>query len=206
MCGVDTQAPYPMAARELLRNALLDAACRALVERRWADVTMAEVARMAGVSRQTLYAALGSRNGLARALVMREADALLLAVEEAIQARSCDPPAALGAALELIARAAEQSPLVRAVVRGAGAEELLESIAGGEEPLFERAIRRLTQAIGTTWPAVGPADARLLSEWLTRLGVSCAVRPRDAQEASAAAPAKLLAPFLERLLSIDPVR
>jgi AcrR family transcriptional regulator len=206
MPSTDTHVPYSVAARDLLRNTLLDSASRALDDRRWAEVTMADVAFAAGVSRQTLYAALGSRGRLARALVVREVDVLLLAAQEAIEARSDDLPRALAAAFELFVRAAEENPVVRAIARGAGAEELREPIVAGEEPLFERVIERLTQVILRTWPAVGIADGRLLGEWLTRLGVSYAVCPRDPQGMSAAALAKLLAPFVERLLSIDSIR
>ena len=39
-----SQLPYSVAAHELLRNSLLDAACSELRERRWSDITMAEVA------------------------------------------------------------------------------------------------------------------------------------------------------------------
>ncbi|MEK8172529.1 TetR/AcrR family transcriptional regulator [Streptomyces sp. M19] len=45
---------------------------------------MVDVAAAAGVSRQTLYNEFGSKEGLARALVRREADAYLSGVEEAL--------------------------------------------------------------------------------------------------------------------------
>ncbi|MEU5423760.1 TetR family transcriptional regulator, partial [Streptomyces sp. NPDC020667] len=68
------------AARELL----LDAAYAALDRRPWSGVRMVDVAAAAGVSRQTLYNEFGSKAGLARALVRREADALLAGVERAL--------------------------------------------------------------------------------------------------------------------------
>ena len=61
MAAPARRQPYPVAARELLRSSLLDAACEELRQRRWSDVTMAEVALAAGVSRQTLYKEFGSR-------------------------------------------------------------------------------------------------------------------------------------------------
>jgi AcrR family transcriptional regulator len=205
MSGTDTNLPYSVAARELLRNTLLDAACRALGDRRWVDVTMADIARVAGVSRQTLYAAVGPRGRLAQALVVREVDVLLLAVDEAIKARSDDLPGALAAAFDLFARAVQGNPVVRAMVCGAGAEELSSTLVAAEEPFFERVMERLTQAILTVWPSVSIGDARLLAEWLTRLGVSYAVCPRDAEGMSAVALAKLLAPLGDELLSVDAV-
>jgi len=49
------RTPYAVAARELLRSTLFEAARHELARRRWNEVTMAEIAVTAGVSRQTLY-------------------------------------------------------------------------------------------------------------------------------------------------------
>src|SRR5689334_14519513 len=93
--------PYSIAARELLRNTLLDAACDELVDRRWVDITMADVARAAGVSRQTLYKEFGSRDEFSQALVMRETDRFLNAVAEAVNANITAPAVALSAAFDV---------------------------------------------------------------------------------------------------------
>src|SRR5688572_1846340 len=73
--------PYATAARELLRTTLLDAARELLRDRPWNEVTMAQVAQAAGVSRQTLYNEFGSREEFAQAFVLREGDRFLAAVE-----------------------------------------------------------------------------------------------------------------------------
>ncbi|ORT61280.1 TetR/AcrR family transcriptional regulator [Streptomyces sp. CB03238] len=70
------------------REALLNAAMTALGGLPWSAVRMVDVASAAGVSRQTLYNEFGSKEGLARALVRREADAYLYGVERALQDRS----------------------------------------------------------------------------------------------------------------------
>ena len=77
----DAPPPYAVAARALLRDSLLDAAGTLLRDRSWGEVTMAEVARAAGVSRQTLYNEFGSRPEFAQAYVLREADRFIAAVE-----------------------------------------------------------------------------------------------------------------------------
>ncbi|MER5827018.1 helix-turn-helix domain-containing protein, partial [Streptomyces mirabilis] len=66
------------------RESLLDAAYTALAHRPWSTVRMVDVAAVAGVSRQTLYNEFGSKEGLARALVRREADGFLAGVERAL--------------------------------------------------------------------------------------------------------------------------
>ena len=92
------RTPYAEAARELLRNTLLDAARDELERRGWAQITMADIAVAAGVSRQTLYKEFGSRDEFAQAFVMREVDRFLAAVEQApcantstIRPRRCRP-------------------------------------------------------------------------------------------------------------------
>ncbi|MFJ1897863.1 MULTISPECIES: TetR/AcrR family transcriptional regulator [unclassified Streptomyces] len=66
------------------REALLDAARAALTTRPWPAVRMVDVAAAAGVSRQTLHNEFGGKDGLARALVRRAADAYLAGVEQAL--------------------------------------------------------------------------------------------------------------------------
>jgi AcrR family transcriptional regulator len=122
------------------RESLLDAAYRALARRSWSAVRMVDVAAAAGVSRQTLYNEFGSKDGLARALVRREADAYLAGVDRALtgpapsradphtDARPEDPRVETGqrltAAAEWIAAAARENALVRALLTGCWSERL----------------------------------------------------------------------------------
>ncbi|MGA2454831.1 MAG: TetR family transcriptional regulator [Solirubrobacteraceae bacterium] len=193
--------PYSVAARELLRNTLLDAACHQLEDRRWADVTMADIALAAGVSRQTLYKEFGSRDEFAQLLVMRETDRFLLAVESALLGNLDDPAGALAAAFDVFLGAAAENPLVRAIVHGQGAEELLALFTTHGKPLVERAAERLTAVILASWPLVPHADAELLSECLVRLAISYAALPKGPASMSAASVATLLGPYIEQLVA-----
>ncbi len=195
------RVPYSVAARELLRNTLLDAACDQMQSRRWADVTMADIALAAGVSRQTLYKELGTRDEFAQVLVMREADRFLLAVEDAVGAHLDDPAGALAAAFDIFLQAAAENALVRAVVHGHGAEELLALFTTHGTPLVERAVERLTAVILASWPLVAREDAELLSECLVRLAISYAGLPKGPASMSAASVATLLGPYVERLVA-----
>lgn len=109
------------------RDSLLDAAYTALARRPWSAVRMVDVAAAAGVSRQTLYNEFGSKDGLARALVRREADAYLAGVERALTGPA-DPGAGarerLTAAAEWTAASARDSVLVRALLTGCWSERL----------------------------------------------------------------------------------
>ncbi|MCX4971548.1 TetR/AcrR family transcriptional regulator [Streptomyces sp. NBC_00620] len=105
------------------RESLLDAAYTALARRAWSAVRMVDVAAVAGVSRQTLYNEFGSKDGLARALVRREADAYLAGVERALGAHA-DARERLVATAEWTASAARSNVLVRAMLTGCWSERL----------------------------------------------------------------------------------
>ncbi|MFJ9112672.1 TetR/AcrR family transcriptional regulator [Streptomyces sp. NPDC102283] len=97
------------------RQALLDAALRALGDGPWRTVRMVDVAALAGVSRQTLYNEFGTKSGLAGALLRRAADGYLAGVDRALRAPAPDRPAAV--ALWTL-RAARQDALVKALLTG----------------------------------------------------------------------------------------
>ncbi|MFE0801531.1 TetR/AcrR family transcriptional regulator [Streptomyces sp. NPDC058812] len=109
------------------RESLLDAAYTALARRPWSAVRMVDVAAAAGVSRQTLYNEFGSKEGLARALVRREADGYLAGVERALAGGSggaVDPRERLTATAEWTTSAARENALVRAMLTGCWSERL----------------------------------------------------------------------------------
>ncbi|MFF7447285.1 MULTISPECIES: TetR family transcriptional regulator [unclassified Streptomyces] len=105
------------------RESLLDAAYTALARRPWSAVRMVDVAAAAGVSRQTLYNEFGSKEGLARALVRREADGYLAGVERALTTHS-DARERLTATAEWTAATARDNALVRAMLTGCWSERL----------------------------------------------------------------------------------
>ncbi|MFJ4980916.1 TetR/AcrR family transcriptional regulator [Streptomyces coeruleorubidus] len=105
------------------RESLLDAAYAALARRPWSAVRMVDVAAAAGVSRQTLYNEFGSKDGLARALVRREADGYLAGVDRALTGHS-DLRDRLTATAEWITSAARENALVRAMLTGCWSERL----------------------------------------------------------------------------------
>jgi len=190
---------YPVAARELLRNMLLDAGRELLSERPFSAVTMAQIARKAGVSRQTLYNEFGSREGFAQALLLREADRFLSAVEGAVREHRDDPSAALAAAFELFLVAASEDPLVRAGLRE-GAEELLALTTVRGRPLVDHAVEQLAGVIAANWPQAPRSECQLLAEFLVRLAISYATLPTDPSRITAEAVAKVLGPYIRQVV------
>ena len=200
MGAIAERTPYAVQARELLRTTLLEAAHELLRRKPWTEVTMADVAQAAGVSRQTLYKEFGSRQEFAQAYVLREGDRFLTAVGSAVREHAGDAGAALQAAFDVFLAAAQDDPLVRAVVEGQG-DELLPLVTTQGQPLVERATDRLAEVIDTTWPQVAHEDALLLAECLVRLAISHAALPVGPARMDGAAVTRLLGPFAERVLN-----
>ena len=190
--------PYPVAARQLLRDTVLAATRAELEQRTWPDVTMADIARTAGVSRQTLYNEFGSREDLAQAFVLSEEERLIGAVEQIIHGHRDDPLRALTAAFDMFLVAAAEDPLIRRVLSEDGAEGMLPLVTTRGRPVIEGAVDRLGAIMRSTWPQIARADAVLVSECLVRLAISYAMLPAGPTTMTAASVTKVIGTYVER--------
>jgi AcrR family transcriptional regulator len=191
---------YRDAVRGLLRDRLLDAGRDRLRERPWALVTMAGIAKGAGVSRQTLYNEFGTRNAFGQALVIREGGRFLDAVEQAIDEHADDPLAALTAALERFLALAADDPFVRLLLADDGSGGMIPLVTTQSRPIIDWAARRLGDAIRAHWPGVPRRDVDALADTLVRLAISYITTPRDPPARTAKTITRLLAPAIERML------
>lgn len=201
--ALESVRPFALASRDLLRRTLLDAVREQLRTRPWPEVTMAEVARAAGVSRQTVYNEFGSRPGLAQAFVLSETDRFLATIEAAVRQHFDDPMRAMTAAFEVFLAAAAEDPLVRALISGEGGDELLLLVTTHGQPVHDRATGELASFLAEGWPALTPAQARLLADAVVRLAISHATLPGGSSRTTARSIGELLGPFVERALGGD---
>jgi AcrR family transcriptional regulator len=195
-----TRTPYPEAARQLLRETLFAAARDELQQRAWSEITMADVASAAGVSRQTLYKEFGSRDEFAQAFVIHEGERFLDGVEAAVLEHRDDPRAAVGAALETFLRSAGEDPLVRVLLSDDGTGGMLPFVTTQGMPVVQWATARLTAVIEEGWPEAPADKARLLAETLVRLAISHITAPGDSAETTAIRTGELLGPFIDEAL------
>ncbi len=194
------RTPYPEAARTLLRETLFGAARDELQGRAWSEITMADVASAAGVSRQTLYKEFGSRDEFAQAFVIHEGERFLDAVEAAVREHLDDPRAAVDAALGVFLRTAGEDALVRILLSDDGTGGMLPLVTTQGMPVVQWATGRLTGVIREGWPQAPAAKAQLLAESLVRLAISYVTAPSDPPEATAAKAGELLGPFIDAAL------
>src|ERR1044072_2663272 len=161
MGGVATaRTPYPQAARQLLRETLFGAARDALEQGSWSEITMADIASAAGVSRQTLYKEFGSRDEFAQAFVIHEGERFLDGVEAAVREHLDDPRAAGGAALGVSRRSSGEDPLCRILLSDYGTGGMLPFVTTQGMPVVHWATARLTATIEEGWPEAPPGKGR----------------------------------------------
>lgn len=196
-----TRAGFQAATRELLRETLLDSARELLGERGWASVTMADVAARAGVSRQTLYNAFGSRDELAQALVLREQERMLAGVADTVRAHRDAPVRALAKALEFFLASAAEDPALHRALTDEEPDGMVPLLTTRGAPVVLVAAARLAQLIGEVWPTAPRADVEVIADCLVRLALSHAMLPAAAPRATARSIAGLLAPQIERVLA-----
>ncbi|MFF4184935.1 TetR/AcrR family transcriptional regulator [Streptomyces sp. NPDC001691] len=185
------------------RESLLDAAVSALAGLPWSGVRMVDVASAAGVSRQTLYNEFGSKDGLARALVRREADVYLRGVDRAL-AEHAAPADRLVHVAEWTVGSARSSALVRALLTGCWGERLpapsvrttaavsavpaqrrADAGVPGPAELVAAVRDRALAALEREVPGADPVELGRFCETAVRLGLSCVVAPPGRPEGHA---------------------
>lgn len=191
---------YQSAARQLLRQSLLEAARQLLRERQWPEITMSDLASAAGVSRQTLYNEFGTRQGFVEAYVLYDADRILAVVEEAIAGSGGEPEMTIRVAFSRFLETMREDPLAVSVLAGTDNDGILPLVTTRGAPVLAFASYRLGAAIQGMWPQAHPDDVRLLSEELVRLALSHAMLPQGEVAPAAERVARLLTPYAERAL------
>ena len=158
------------------RGALLDAAADAVLTGDWARVRMADVARAAGVSRQTLYYEFGSKDGLAEALTLREAQRYIDGSEAAYAEHEGSPAEAVGAATEYTLREAAGNPLLKAVLTD-DAGGLLPFLTSRGDGVLAAASRHCADHLSRQWPGLPADEVRLVADLVIRLTISHLLLP-----------------------------
>jgi AcrR family transcriptional regulator len=98
------------------RSRIIAAAARLTCADGWSKVTMGRLAAEAGVSRQTVYNAVGSREDLAEAMVLTESAKFVFTIVEGFEDHPDDLLAAIHEAVENTLVLAKGNELLRAVV------------------------------------------------------------------------------------------
>jgi len=195
--------PYAEASRVLLRDSILDGMRELLVTRDWSSITLSDVAKAAGISRQTIYNEFGSRQGLAQGYALRLADRLVDQIEDAIGGNVGDIYAAFLQGFRDFFAESASDPLVISLLTGTTKPDLLQLITTDSAPIITRCSARLTETFMNSWVRTSEEDAGVLARAIVRLAMSYVSMPPEADHDVARDLARLMTPFAERYGVID---
>jgi AcrR family transcriptional regulator len=190
--------PYAEASRVLLRDSILDGMRELLLTRDWSSITLSDVAKAAGISRQTIYNEFGSRQGLAQGYALRLADRLVDQIEGAIVGNVGDVYAAFLQGFRDFFAESAADPLVISLLTGGTKPDLLQLITTDSGPIITRASQRLTETFMNSWVRASEEDAGVLARAIVRLAMSYVSMPPEANHDVARDLARLMTPFAER--------
>ncbi len=197
------RVPYAEASRVLLRDAILDGMRDMLLARDWSSITLSDVAKAAGISRQTIYNEFGSRQGLAEGYALRLADRLVDAVDTAIVGNVGDVYAAFLEGFRAFFAESAADPLVISLLTGAAKPDLLQIITTDSAPIITRCSERLTSTFRNSWVRASDEDSGVLARAIVRLAMSYVSMPPEADHDVARDLARLMTPFAERYGVVD---
>ena len=200
---VAQRIPYAEASRLLLRDSILDGMRELLLTRDWSSITLSDVAKAAGISRQTIYNEFGSRHGLAQGYALRLADRLVDQIGGAINDNVGDVYAAFLQGFRDFFTESAADPLVISLLTGTSKPDLLQIITTDSAPIISRCSARLTESFMNSWVRASEEDAGVLARAIVRLAMSYVSMPPEADHDVARDLARLMTPFAERYGVID---
>jgi AcrR family transcriptional regulator len=131
-------APEPQVGSHRAR--IIAAAVEMTARTGWSSVTMGRIADTVGVSRQTVYNEVGSKQALAEAMVLNELTRFLALVEDAFDDHPDDPVESIRAATRGVLELARDNTLLRAIV---------STTHGGESDLLPLLTTRAESVLAT---------------------------------------------------------
>lgn len=160
---------------------LLDAALEVAAVHGLSRLSVGDVAKRAGLSRQTLYKHFGSREDLIAQMVLREAGAMVEEIIAAAEAHE-DPLASLEAAIVRALEVVRDHPLLDRLL-ATEPEALLPLLVDGEGSVLDAVDLVARQMLEARLPELSEPQVRAGADLLSRMLVSYAVRPPSQEPA-----------------------
>jgi AcrR family transcriptional regulator len=165
-----------------MRERVVDAAVTLTTQVGWAQVTMARLAGVVGVSRQTVYNEVGSKPALAEAMILRELDRFLGLVTVAFDAHPTDLVGAIRAASHAVLEASQDNPLLHAIVSAThGADtELLPLLTTHAGALLSTAKQVVVERVAPYDVELGAEELDAAIDMVVRVVLSHVMQPSAA--------------------------
>lgn len=175
-----------------VQERLLDAALEEAAVHGLARLSVGDVAKRAGLSRQTLYKHFPSRDALIAATILREASVIAQEVIDAAEPYD-DPADGLRAAILATLRVTREHALLDRLIR-TEPEALLPFVVGDTGPVASAVRVVVEQVVDRKVPGLTPLELRRSADVLTRLLISYAVSAPDD-------PPEVVADFIATMLT-----
>jgi len=170
-----------------IRERVIEAAVEVTTTSGWSGVTMGRLAERVGVSRQTVYNEVGTKEALAEAMILGELDEFLTVVDGAFTEHPTDLVAAIEAAAGGVLEFAQGNALLKAVVTAThGSDtELLPLLTTHAGSLLDTAKGVLAARVAT-YDVGLPADRLAAAiDMVVRVVLSHVMEPSGAPDETA---------------------
>jgi AcrR family transcriptional regulator len=183
------------------RQPIITAAIELTARSGWPAVTMARLAEVVGVSRQTVYNEIGSKAALAEAMVAHELDRFLTVVVAAFDRHETDLVEAMYDAVRAVLELADDNILLRAIASATHgtAPELLPLLTTEAGTLLTKAKAMLTARVVAYRPPLTDEQVAVVIDIVVRTVLSHVMQPSDTPARTADA----LAWVAARVLGVD---
>lgn len=172
-----SESPHS-AFRRQVREQALEVAAAQLETQRWDQLRIGQIAAAVGVSRPTIYAEFGNKEGLGEELVLFEARRFLAGIDAALQKHADVPVRAIERAVTYTLTEGRRSAVIRAIVSGEVAGDatsrasLLPFATTRSASLMATANEALTEWFSLQSPQTPPPDVADAVDTLIRVVVS----------------------------------
>jgi AcrR family transcriptional regulator len=170
--------------RRTLQDDVLDVVRETIIKRGWQALRMSGLAAAVGVSRQTLYTEFGTKDALAEALAVREAQRFLRDISAELAAGDGELGDAVAVAVTRLLRAGAEDPLLHAVFTGGygGETSLLPMLTTRAEPIYRAAQDVMVAYVAERHSELDSEEVMDLLDVVIRMVVSHLLLPLEPVE------------------------
>ncbi|WP_033296308.1 TetR/AcrR family transcriptional regulator [Amycolatopsis jejuensis] len=179
--------PVPSSEGGQHRQPIITAAIELTARSGWSAVTMARLAELVGVSRQTVYNEIGSKPALAEAMIAHELGRFLAVVRAAFERHPTDLVEAIYDAVRAVLELAENNILLRAIASAThGTDtEFLPLLTTRAGTLLTEAKAELHDRVRSYAPPLDDSQLTVVMDLVVRSVLSHVMQPSGTPSSTA---------------------
>lgn len=179
------------ASKDLLKSTILDATRTLLTTSDWSKVTMVSVARVAGVSRQTVYSTFGSRQGLAEAYAVQVTEKLADSMLSGVDEHEGDLYTGVLTGVERMFAEGLNEPIVQALWKKEPHIDFIKLVSVDSKVIVQAGRNKAAQHFTTNWIHADEERTDRFVELVTRIMITYLANPPEDMESAIGALAEM---------------